>query len=70
MSPTRLRATVDRAACRGAAVCVRRAPHTFSLDGERRSMAANPPRDPEEALRLAETHCPNFAIRVDEDRGA
>jgi len=63
-SGERLRVGVDRAACRGAAVCVRRAPRTFSLDGARRAVAANPPGDPAEALRAAERHCPNFAIRV------
>jgi ferredoxin len=60
----RTRVEVDRDACRGAALCTRRAPHTFHLDAERRAVASDPPRDPEEALRLAERQCPNFAIRV------
>lgn len=70
MSATRLRATVDRAACRGAAVCTRRAPRTFSRDREGRAVAADPPGDQEEALRQAEAHCPNFAIRLMEEPGA
>lgn len=59
-----LRALVDRAVCRGAAVCTRRAPRTFALDAERRAVAADPPADTPEALREAERQCPNFAIRL------
>jgi len=59
-----LRALVDREACRGAAVCTRRAPRTFGLDTQRRAVAADPPGDPPEALREAERQCPNFAIRL------
>ena len=59
-----LRVLVDRAACRGAAVCTRRAPRTFTLDAERRAVAVDPPADPPEALREAERQCPNFSIRL------
>jgi len=64
VSKTRLRVEIDRAACRGSEACVRRAPATFSLDAQRRALAADPPEDPEEVLRSAERSCPNFAIRL------
>ncbi len=64
MNEGRPRAVVDRGACRGAGVCTRRAPRTFSLDAERKAVAACPPGDPAEALREAERCCPNFAIRL------
>lgn len=64
MSKSGLRVEIDRAACRGSAVCVRRAPATFSLDAEHRAVTAEPPEDPEEVLRRAELYCPNFAIRL------
>ena len=35
-----------------------------------RTVAADPPGDPEAALRAAEAHCPNFAIRLEEEPGA
>ena len=44
--------------------CVRRAPATFSLDAERRSVAVNPAPDPESVLREAAESCPFFAIQV------
>ena len=55
---------VDRSACRGSMSCVRRAPATFSLDAERRSVALNPAPDPESVLRKAAESCPFFAIQV------
>lgn len=60
----RVEILVDRGACRGARVCLRRAPRSFSLDAERRAVPADPPGDPLESLRDAERSCPNFAIRV------
>ncbi len=59
-----LEVRIDRSACRGSMSCVRRAPATFSLDAERRSVAANPPPDPEPVLREAAESCPFFAIEV------
>jgi ferredoxin len=64
VSNSGLRVEIDRAACRGSAVCVRRAPASFAVDAERRAVATEPPGDPDEALRTAELHCPNFAIRL------
>ena len=55
---------VDRTACRGSRSCVRRAPATFSLDGEGKAVAAEAPGDPEEAVREAARSCPFFAIEV------
>ena len=60
---------VDRSACRGSMSCVRRAPATFSLDAERRSVPLNPAPDPEPVLREAAESCPFFAIQLRE-RGA
>ena len=55
---------VDREACTGAGVCAQRAPHTFSLDAERKAGVAEPPADPEEAILGAARSCPNFAIEL------
>jgi ferredoxin len=57
---------VDRTACRGSRSCTRRAPRTFSLDGEGKSVVADRPRDPEDAIRAAAGACPFFAIEVRE----
>ena len=57
---------VDRTACRGSRSCTRRAPGTFSLDGEGKSVVADPPRDPEHVIREAAGACPFFAIEVRE----
>jgi ferredoxin len=54
----------DRAACRGARACVRRAPATFSLDAERRVAVAAAPADAVDAIVAAARACPNFAIEV------
>ena len=56
--------TADRAACKGARACVRRAPATFSLDAERRVVIAQAARDADEAILAAARACPNFAITV------
>ncbi|MGH0031184.1 MAG: ferredoxin [Myxococcota bacterium] len=62
---------VDREACQGSLSCVRRAPRTFSLDAEGKSVVAKDPRDDEAAIRAAAAACPFFAIRVREgERGA
>jgi ferredoxin len=65
-----LEIVVDRSACRGSGVCVRRAPATFAFDAERKATVADPPGDAEEALLDAERSCPNFAIRVTRCAGA
>jgi ferredoxin len=57
---------VDHALCQGAGACVRRAPGTFSLSGERRSIVADQPRDDEATIRAAADACPFFAIEVGE----
>ena len=62
-----LRVHVDRSLCHGSAQCVRRAPRTFSLDDERRSVVAELPGDPEDVIREAAGACPFFAIEVKED---
>jgi ferredoxin len=56
--------TAERASCRGARACVRRAPATFSLDVERRVVVAAEPGDGVEAILDATRACPNFAIAV------
>jgi ferredoxin len=43
-----------------------RAPATFALDAERRSTVADPPGDPEPAIRAAAAACPTFAITIEE----
>lgn len=55
---------VDRNACRGAAVCVRLAPGSFSLDAQNRSEAIRPPMDGDGAIRDAADRCPYFAIQL------
>lgn len=55
---------IDRETCRGAAACVRRAPGTFSLDAEGRSVAAAEPVEDEATIRGAADACPFFAIEV------
>ncbi len=59
-----LEITADRARCRGARACVRRAPATFSLDAERRVVIAADARDELAKLLDAARACPNFAIEV------
>jgi ferredoxin len=59
-----LEVTADRAACKGARACVRRAPASFSLDAQRRVVVAHVPGDAEDAILAAARACPNFAIEV------
>ncbi|HEY8122493.1 MAG TPA: (4Fe-4S)-binding protein [Myxococcota bacterium] len=59
-----LEITADRAACRGARACARRAPATFSLDAQRRVVIARAPGDGAEAIVAAARACPNFALAV------
>jgi ferredoxin len=61
-----LEVRVDRAACRGSRACTRRAPGTFSIDAEGRSVVAQRPTDGEERIREAAAACPFFAIEVRE----
>jgi len=61
---SRLEVHVDRDACTGAKACALRAPATFSLDGDRKAVVADPPGDPEEAVLAAARSCPNFAIEL------
>lgn len=64
MSAVPPRVEIDRDACRGEGVCVRRAPRSFALDAEGRAVPVEPPGDPESRLREAERCCPHFAIHV------
>ncbi len=57
---------VDHAACHGSRSCVRRAPATFSLNAERKSVVADEPGDPDDVIREAAGMCPFFAIEVKE----
>ncbi len=67
MTVAALESRADRAACKGARACVRRAPGTFSLDAERRVMISSQPRDAEDAIVEAARACPNFALEVRRD---
>ncbi len=64
MTATDLDVRVDRAACRGSRVCVRRAPRSFRIDPEGRAVAVAPPGDDDAAVLAAARACPNFAIEV------
>ena len=57
---------VDRKACQGARICVRRAPGTFSLDDEKKSVVADTPAEDKTTIREAANACPFFAIEVRE----
>jgi len=59
-----LEVRVDRDACRGAGECVFRAPASFALDAEGKSVPSEPPADPEEVVLAAARSCPHFAIAV------
>lgn len=59
---------IDRARCRGARACVARAPATFQLDAERKSVVIDPTGDPEASIRAAAAACPAFAITLEETR--
>jgi ferredoxin len=60
----KLEITAERASCRGARACVRRAPATFSLDAQRKVVIAEEPGDGVEAIVDAARACPSFAIEV------
>ena len=53
---------IDRAVCRGARACVRRAPRTFALGPDQRSRVVDPRGDDEDTIRAAVAACPYFAI--------
>ena len=58
---------IDRGICRGSMSCIRRAPGTFSLDREKKSVVALAPREAESVIREAARACPFFAIAVKAD---
>lgn len=60
---------IDRKACHGARACVRRAPGTFSLDADEKSVAAAEPVEDEATIRDAAGACPFFAIEIREHAG-
>ena len=55
---------IDREACHGQAACVRRAPGTFALGADGKSVAAPSPRERDAVIREAAAACPFFAIEV------
>ena len=55
---------IDRSACRGAALCIKRAPGTFRLDDDDIATVIEPPGDDDAAIAEAARHCPHFAIEV------
>lgn len=57
---------VDRTACRGSGACAQRAPETFQLDTEHKSVVIAPRGDPEASVRAAAAACPAFAITLEE----
>jgi ferredoxin len=59
-----LEVRVDRDACRGAGECAFRAPASFHLDDENRSVVRNPAGDPPQTVIAAARSCPHFAIAV------
>jgi ferredoxin len=64
---SRIEIHVDRDACTGARACVLRAPASFTLDADRKAVAAASPGDTDEALLAAARSCPNFAIELRRD---
>ncbi|MGH7288784.1 MAG: ferredoxin [Myxococcota bacterium] len=64
---SRIEIHVDRDACTGARACVLRAPASFTLDADRKAVAAAVPGDADEALLAAARSCPNFAIELRRD---
>ena len=64
MTAAPLEITIDRDRCRGAAECLYRAPGTFALDGQRKSIVTDPTGDDEDTILAAARSCPNFAIEV------
>lgn len=59
-----LEIAIDRAACRGAAECVHRAPRTFALDAAGRATLREPRGDAEPLVVEAARACPQFAISL------
>lgn len=57
---------VDRNACRGSGACAQRAPATFQLDTEHKSVVIAPHGDPKADVRAAAAACPAFAITLEE----
>lgn len=55
---------IDRSACRGAGLCMKRAPATFQFDDEDIATVKDPPGDDDAAILEAARHCPHFAIEV------
>ncbi len=64
MTAAPLEIAIDRDRCRGAAECLYRAPGTFALDGQGKSMVTDPTGDDEDTILAAARSCPNFAIEV------
>ncbi len=64
MSTRRLEIRIDREACQGTGECSARAPATFALDDDGKAVAADPPRDDDEAIASAAGACPRFAIAL------
>ena len=62
-----LEISIDRGACMGAGECVFRAPRTFALDDEGRSVVIASVADSEDDVLAAAQNCPNFAISVTRD---
>ena len=60
----KLEVHIDRDACRGAGECAFRAPASFRLDAEERSVPSDRPGDPTEVVLAAARSCPHFAISV------
>ena len=56
---------VDRDACMGSGNCVFWAPGIFDLDDEGVAAVVGDLAANEEVVRLAATHCPTSAIRID-----
>ena len=64
MSPGDLEIRINREACRGSGECSVQAPATFALDDDGKALAADPPRDDDEAIARAAGACPRFAIAL------
>jgi len=56
---------VDHDRCRGAGECVSRAPGTFTLNDDNRSIVIDPAGDDLATVRIAASSCPHFAITLE-----
>ena len=66
----KLKITIDRDLCIGAASCVALAMKTFALDSENKAIVLEGEGDPPDVVKLAAESCPTKAIiLVDEDSG-